>query len=68
MGKLFPDDEFSDDTVTRKIKTLEDLGVLDKPSDDPAAFGGTTTITTYPFVKTKKSGRIGQLFEWFKKN
>ncbi len=66
--KFFPDDEFSDDTVTRKIRTLEDLGVLDKPSDDPEAFGGTTTITTYPFVETKRSLHIGQLFEWFKKN
>ena len=62
------DDEFSDDTVTRKIVQLEERGVLDKPGDDPDAFGGTTTITTYPFVKTKESSHIGQLFEWFKKN
>ena len=66
--KFFPDDEFSDDTVTRKIAQLEERGVLDKPDDDPDAFGGTTTITTYPFVKTKKSSHIGQLLEWFKKN
>ncbi len=39
MGKydrFFPDaDESGDDTVTRKIRTLEDRGVLDKPSDAP---------------------------------
>ncbi len=62
------DDKFRGDTASRKMRKLEDLGVLDKPSDGPKAFGRTTTITTYPFVKTKKSGRIGQLFEWFKKN
>ena len=66
--KFFPDDEIGDDTVTRKIRMLEERGVLDKPGDDPDAFDGTTTITTYPFAKTKKSSHIGQLFEWFKKN
>ena len=66
--KFFPDDdEFSEDTVTRKIRMLEERGVLDKP-DDQDDFGGTTTITTYSFVKTKKSSHISQLFEWFKKN
>ena len=66
--KFFPDDdEFSEDTVTRKIRMLEERGVLDKP-DDQDDFGGTTTITTYAFVKTKKSSHISQLFEWFKKN
>ncbi len=64
--KSFPDDEFRGDTASRKMRKLEGIGVLDKSSDGPKAFGGTTT--TYPFVKTKKSGHIGQLFEWFKKN
>ena len=64
------DDKFDqDDTVTRKINLLEGLGVLDKPSDDPEAFGGITPITTYPFVKTKKgAGRLSRFFAWFKKN
>ncbi len=67
--KSFPDDdEVRSDTASRQLKKLQDMGVLDKPSDGPKAFGGTTTIMTHPFVKTKKSGRIGQLFEWFKKN
>ena len=70
MGKydrFFRDDESGDDTVTRKIRTLEDRGVLDKP-DDQDDFSGTTTITTYAFAKTKKNSHISQLFEWFKKN
>jgi len=63
------DEKFDqDDTVTRKITMLEERGVLDKRSDGSNAFGETTAITTYPFVKTKKSSYIGQLFEWFKKN
>ena len=66
--RFFPDaDESGDDTVTRKMRTLEDIGVLDKPSDAPKEdFGGT--ITTYPFVKTKSGGRIGRLFNRLKKN
>ena len=62
------DDEVSEDTVTRKLRMLEERGVLDKPGDDPKDFGRTTTITTYAFVKNKKSSHISQLFEWFKKN
>ncbi len=41
---------------------------MDKPPEETKLFGTTSTIKTYPFVKTKKSGLIGQLFEWFKKN
>ncbi len=69
-NRFYPDaDEFGDDTVTRKIRKLEDLGVLDKPSDAPKDdSGGTTTITTYPFAKTKSGHRIGRLFNWLKKN
>ena len=69
-NRFFPDaDEYGDDTVTRKIRTLEDRGVLDKPSDAPIDdFGETATITTYPFVKTKSGGRIGRLFNRPKKN
>ncbi len=67
--KSFPDDdELRSDTASRQMRKLEDMGVLDKPSDGAKAFGRTTTIRTYPFVKTKKSSYIGQLFEWFKKN
>ena len=67
--KFVPDDdEFSGATVTRKMRKLEDMGVLDKPPEETKLFGRTSTIKTYPFVKTKKSGLIGQLFEWFKKN
>ena len=71
MGKydrFFPDaDESGDDTVTRKIRTLEDRGVLDKP-DDQDDFGGTTTITTYPFVQMKSGGRIKRLLQRLKKS
>lgn len=67
--KSFPDDdEFRGDTASRKMRKLEDMGVLNKPSDDPKAFGKTTTIRTYPFVKTKSGSRIGRLFNWLKKN
>ncbi len=68
--KFAPDDiNPNDDTVTRKITRLQNLGVLDKPSDEPGAFGTTTTIMTYPFEKTKKGGSpLGRLFAWFKKN
>ncbi len=67
--KSFPDDdEFRGDTASRKMRKLEDIGVLNKPSDGPKAFGVTTTTRTYPFVKTKSGGRIGRLFNWLKKN
>ncbi len=67
--KSFPDDdEFRGDTASRKMRKLEDIGVLNKPSDGPKAFGLTTTIRTYPFVKTKSGGRIGRLFNRLKKN
>ncbi len=67
--KFFPDDdEVRSDTASRQLKKLQDMGVLDKPSDGPKAFGGTTTIRTYPFVKTKSGGRIGRLFNRLKKN
>ena len=66
--KFFPDDdEFSEDTVTRKIRMLEERGVLDKP-DDQDDFGGTTTITTYPFVQMKSGGRIKRLLQRLKKS
>ena len=65
------DEKFNqDDTVTRKITKLEDMGVLDKrePHDETMAFSRTSTIKTYPFVKTEKGGsRFGRLFAWFKK-
>ena len=51
------DEKFDqDDTVTRKISRLEDLGVLERtdPHGHTAAFASTSTIKTYPFVKTKK--------------
>jgi len=66
------DEKFDqDDTVTRKISRLEDLGVLEKtdPHGNKAAFASTHTIKTYPFVKTKKgAGRLSRVFAWFKKN
>ncbi len=65
------DEKFDqDDTLTRKITKLEDLGVLDKPEphEETMAYSRTTTIKTYPFVETKKGGsRLGRLFAWFKK-
>ena len=65
------DEKFNqDDTLTRKITKLEDLGVLDKPEphEETMAFSKTNTIKTYPFEKTKKGGsRLGRLFAWFKK-
>ena len=65
------DEKFDqDDTVTRKITKLEDLGVLDKrdPHDETMGFSKTSTIKTYPFAKAKKGGtRLGRLFAWFKK-
>ncbi len=65
------DEKFNqDDTVTRKISNLEDLGVLDKPEprEETMASTRTSTIKTYPFVKTEKGGsRLGRLFAWFKK-
>ncbi len=68
--KFAPDDiNPNDDTVTRKITRLQDLGVLDKPPDEAGAFGTTSTIKTYPFEKTKKGGSgFGRLFAWIKKN
>ena len=70
--KSFPDDdEFRGDTASRKMRKLEDMGVLDKPKPhgDTAAFGTTSTVKTYPFEKTKKGGsRLGRVFAWFKKN
>lgn len=66
------DEKFDqDDTVTRKISRLEDLGVLEKtdPHGNTAAFASTNTIKTYPFVKTKKGARrLSRFFAWFKKN
>ncbi len=65
------DEKFNqDDTVTRKISKLEDMGVLDKPEphEKTMAFSRTSTIKTYPFVETKKGGsRLGRLFAWFQK-
>ena len=65
------DEKFNqDDTVTRKISKLEDMGVLDKPEphEKTMAFSRTSTIKTYPFVETMKGGsRLGRLFAWFQK-
>ena len=65
------DEKFNqDDTVTRKISKLEDMGVLDKPEphEKTMAFSRTSTIKTYPFVETNKgSSRLGRLFAWFQK-
>ena len=68
FDKFDSDDDRDGNTVTRKIRKLQDLGVLDKPSDEPGAIGGTTTITTYPFVQMKSGGRIKQLLKRLKKS
>ena len=66
------DEKFDqDDTVTRKISRLEDLGVLEKtdPHGHTAAFASTSTIKTYPFEKTKKGASgVSRFFAWFKKS
>ncbi len=67
--KSFPDDdEVRSDTASRQMRKLEDMGVLDKPPEETKLFGRTSTIKTYPFVKTKSGGRIGRLFNRLKKN
>lgn len=70
--KFDPDDDDMDDgahTVTRKIRKLQKMGVLDTPPGDPGSFGMTTTITTYPYEKTKsEGGRFSRLFDWLKKD
>ncbi len=69
-NKFDRDDDQGGDTVTRKIRKLQAMGVLDKPANDPGASGGTGEIKTYPFVQTKSDGggRFGRLFKWLKKN
>ncbi len=63
------DNDGGGNTVTRKIRKLQIKGVLDTPPDEPGAFGTTTTITTYPFEKTKsEGGRFSRLFDWLKKD
>ena len=56
-----------DGTVTRKIRTLQETGVLDDPKDDSGVSAGTTAIKTYPFKKTENVG-FARLTSWLKKN
>ena len=66
--KFAPDDiDETDGTLTRKIRTLEELGVLDDLTAGQGSHGATTVIETFPYVKTNE-GRVARLVNWLKKN
>jgi hypothetical protein len=54
-------------TITRKIKALQDLGVLDTPDVVYESTGYTTSIKTYPFAKQRHPS-VNKVLGWFKKD
>ncbi len=65
-SKSDDDDDFGG-TVTRKIRTLQEMGVLDEPTDEPEAPGAAIAIKTYPFEKPK-TGHYHKMLKWLKKD
>ena len=57
----------NDGTITRKIKALQDIGVLDTPDVVYESTGYTTSIKTYPFAKQRHPS-VNKVLGWLKKD